>query len=88
MPFQIFFLQFRPATWFTTTEAIGLPLAFGIAAALGTIAAQILVGIVTARPLLRAQGVWARLVLHIEDTEQWRRRAAALEATPRGRSRP
>jgi Putative sensor len=70
MPFQIFLSQFQPATWLTTAEEIGLPLALGIAAALGTIAVQILVGIVIARPLLRTQGEWARLVLHIEDTEQ------------------
>lgn len=64
MPFQILFSQFRPATWFTIVEPIGLPLGVETAAALGTIAVQILVGIVIARPLLRAQGVWAQLVLH------------------------
>jgi signal transduction histidine kinase len=81
MPFEVFFESFRPATWFTITDARGMPLAAGVATSLVLIAVQILVGIVIARPLLRAEGAWARRVLHVEDTEQWRRRAATLEAT-------
>lgn len=81
MPFQVFFPLFRPATWFTITDAIGMPLAAKIGVSLVLIALEILVGIVIARPMLRAQGAWARLVLHVGDAEQWRRRAAMLEAT-------
>ncbi len=81
LPFQLFFPPFQPATWFTVTEAVGLPLPAGIAAAVVTIAVQVFIGTVIARPLLRAQGAWARLVLNAPDTDEWRRRAAALEAT-------
>jgi signal transduction histidine kinase len=81
MPFQISFRQFRPATWYTIGDAAGLPLAGVIVMAVVLIAVQIFLGIVLARPLLRAQGAWARLVLHVEDKGQWRRRAQELEAT-------
>jgi signal transduction histidine kinase len=81
MPFEVFFSPFRPATWFTIADAMELPLAAGIGAALVMIAVQVLIGIVLARPLLRAQGGWSGLVLHVENAGQWRRRAAILEAT-------
>ncbi|GAA5202156.1 sensor domain-containing protein [Rugosimonospora acidiphila] len=81
MPFEVFFSSFRPATWFTIADAMGMPLAAGIGATLVLIAVQVLIGIALARPLLRAQGGWSRLVLHVEDAGQWRRRAATLEAT-------
>ena len=81
MPFELLFPPFRPATWFSIAEAMGMPLAAGIGAALVMIAVQVLIGIVLARPLLRAQGHWSRLVLHVEDAGQWRGRAATLEAT-------
>jgi signal transduction histidine kinase len=81
MPFEVFIPRFRPATWYTIGDAVGLPLAGAIVMAIVLIAGQILLGLVLARPLLRAQGAWARLVLHVEDTRQWRRRAQELEAT-------
>ncbi len=81
MPFEAFFPHFRPATWYTIGDALGMPLAGAMGAAVALIAVQILLGIVLARPLLHAQGAWARLVLHVEDTGQWRRRAEQLQAT-------
>lgn len=81
MPFQIFFPLFHPATWYTIAEALRLPLAAAIAASLAAIVIQGFVGTALARPMLRLQGAWARFLLHIEDVEQWRRRAAQLEVT-------
>jgi signal transduction histidine kinase len=81
MPFEVFFAPFRPATWFTIADTMHLSLAAGIGASLVLTAVQIVIGIVLARPLLRAQGGWSRLVLHVENAEQWRRRAATLAAT-------
>ena len=80
--FQLAFPVFRPSTWFTIyTDGLGMDLAVGVAAAVTTLAVQAVLGWVLARPFLRAQGRWARLILHVEDTEELHRRISRLEAS-------